>query len=420
MNIVDQTFASLEYDLFVEKSIDHVTPEREKILTDLIRKFDQRLSRRDVYSRLAALKKETLNPSPYHEFAYYAKSYGIFGIKRYRSSTGETIYRLPVLSFEMDNGWRDHFTNTYLIVGKELTLIDCGTVLSEKYLHKCFDVVSRYFGENVKVSDLDNVIITHAHIDHYGGLSFLRSQMKSNGRIFAHEDDAATIEDVRGALAKTQKVIADFLISAGIEAGNLEQMLDMYMSSKRTMKGCPISDKVTDGMEIIDGYKILHVPGHCSGQINIMVGDIIFLGDQILMDITPHQFPSFYMKGMGLVHYITSLLKVSSLTQNIRLGLASHNHEIHDVGGRAMEIIDSHHQRMADVMSIMDKPKTLHDITIEYFQEIEGKTLSGYDRILAFEEILAHLEYLEKTTNSVRVLPNEDPADPVMRYQRNY
>ncbi|MCG8381950.1 MAG: MBL fold metallo-hydrolase [Gammaproteobacteria bacterium] len=419
MNIVDQKFAALEYDLFVEKSLDRVTPEREKELTDLIRKYNDRLSRREVYSRLAALKKEAQNPSTYHEFAYYAKSYGIFGIKRYRSSTGEKIYRLPVLSFNM-NDWRDHFTNTYLIVGKELTLIDCGTVLSEQYMHKCFEVVSHYFGENISVADLDNVIITHAHIDHYGGLSFLREQMKPNGRIFAHEDDAETIEDVPGALRKTQTVIKDFLHSAGIQADNLEEMLDMYMSSKKTMKGCPVTDRLTDGMEIIDGYKILHVPGHCSGQINIIVGDVIFLGDQVLMDITPHQFPSFYMKGMGLVHYITSLLKVAAVTKNIRLGLASHNHEVLDVSGRAMEIIDAHHERMADIMSILDEPKTLNQITTEYFQQIEGKIVSGYDSILALEEILAHLEYLEKAMNCVTPIASNDPDDPVLHYQRSY
>ncbi len=413
MNIVDQTFCQLEYDRFVARSYEAVPTAKAQDVFALITKYSDKIDRRFYHQRLADLEREPASPNAH---SYYASRYGVRGVKRYRSSTGEVIYRLPVLSFEISE-WRHHFTNCYLIVGDQVTLVDTGSPSSEASMEEAFKVVSQFYNEELTLADVDNVIITHAHIDHFGGLSYITK--KYNAKIYVHEDDADSIEDVPAALGVSQKAIANFLDSSGIETDNLKELMAMYVSGKQAMQGCKVDQRVKDGDSIINNYQVVHVPGHCPGHINIIVGDVIFLGDQVLMDITPHQFPSLYMKGMGLVLYMASLLKVCSLTRNIRLGLASHNHEVVDVRGRSLEIIDSHHERLADLMAIMDEPKTLNEITIEYFSRFEGKELLGYDRILAFEEIQAHLEYLDLALSSINVIKGKGD-DKVFRYQRNY
>jgi hypothetical protein len=66
----------------------------------------------------------------------------------------------------------------------------------------------------------------------------------------------------------------------------------------------------------------------------------------------------------------------------------------------------------------MDRPKTLHELTTQYFTEIQGKPLSGYDRILALEEIQAHMEYLADAMNYVEVTHLEGDEPDVLRYRR--
>jgi glyoxylase-like metal-dependent hydrolase (beta-lactamase superfamily II) len=53
--------------------------------------------------------------------------------------------------------------NSYLFTGKNMTLIDTGTIQTVDLLEKGFEK----FG--FKFSDLDRIIFTHGHIDHYGG-----------------------------------------------------------------------------------------------------------------------------------------------------------------------------------------------------------------------------------------------------------
>lgn len=414
MNIIDQAFCQIEYDRFVSQEYEVIPEQKVQHLLGLIAKYGARINRRLAHQRLAELGKEPSSPNRY---SYYANRYGIRGVKRYRSSNGEVIFRLPVFSFGVSE-WRSHFTNCYLIVGEQITLVDTGSTSSESSMEEAFRVVSQFYKESLSLKDVDNVIITHGHIDHFGGLKYFAKKYEAN--IYVHEDDAGSIEDVPAALNVTRKAIADFLKSSGIELGNLSEMMDMYMSGKQELLGCKVTHRVKDGDSIINGYKVVHVPGHCPGHINILVGDVVFLGDQVLMDITPHQFPSFYMKGMGLVLYMASLLKICSLTRNVRLGLASHNQEIENVRGRALEIIHSHHERLADILAIMDTPKTLNELTTEYFSRSEGKDLEGYESILALEEVQAHLEYLDKAMSCINITRSTKDGAEILKYQRLY
>ncbi len=412
MNIVDQTFSKIEYDRFVSRAYEVIPEEKIQQLHELIIKYSGRIDRRLAHQRLADLEKE---PSDSNVYSYYANRFGIRGVKRYRSSNGEVIFRLPVFSFNVSQ-WRDHYTSCYLIVGEQITLIDVGSTSSEASMEEAFRVVNQFYKENISLKDVDNVIITHGHIDHFGGLKHFTK--KYDADIYVHEDDAKAIEDVPAALSVTREAIENFLKSSGVKSGNVQEMMDMYMSGKQELQGCKVTHRVKDGDSIINGYKVVHVPGHCPGHINIMVGDVIFLGDHVLMDITPHQFPSFYMKGMGLVLYMASLLKICSLTRSVRLGLPSHNQEVEDVRGRVLEIIHSHHERLADIMAIMDTPKTLNELTIEYFSRLEGKDLAGYESILALEEVQAHIEYLDKAMSCISITNGTEGDSEILKYQR--
>ena len=353
-----------------------------------------------------------------NESSYYAKKFGIRGVRKSQISNGEVVYCIPAFCFP-GSSFMYHYTNCYLIIGKEITLIDCAAPNSEKSFEEGFNVVRNFYGESIKIEDIDNIIITHAHIDHFGGLSFLKERCQ-HPKIFVHEMDVESVEHVNRKHMAVHEKLKQFSKQAGVPDDMHKKMISMHGEFKNYLKGCDVTDAVADGDFIINNYEIIHTPGHCSGAICIKAGDVMFLGDHILNNITPHQFPRLFMKGMGLIHYFPSLLKISSKSADVRLGLPAHNTEIDDIKGRALEIIDAHHERLADVLSLLNEPISLYDVTHRYFSEIEGKELTGYDNVLAIEEIAAHLEYLIENLNCAKITNESEVKDNGIRqFQRS-
>ena len=128
----------------------------------------------------------------------------------------------------------DYDSNIYLIVGKNTTLIDCGTGLHNKYLT---DKISQI----VDLSDIKQIILTHEHYDHCGGVKALFES--TNARILAHEK----------ASDKIEKGESDFAAMLG---GAMPKMpVNIRLKD---------NDKVTIGD---DDFKVLNTPGHTPGCI---------------------------------------------------------------------------------------------------------------------------------------------------------
>jgi hypothetical protein len=147
------------------------------------------------------------------------------------------------------------------------------------------------------------------------------------------------------------------------------------------------------------------------------------LRDQVLNGVTPHQFPKIYTSGSGLKNYLNSLVKISALSETVRIGLPSHYGDIPDIEARAHEIMSEHNQRIVDLVKDMEGPKSLHQITNDYYRYRRGREITGYEQLLALEEIGAHLEYMQEDLGIVRQVPSHGGGDatagePVLMYQR--
>jgi glyoxylase-like metal-dependent hydrolase (beta-lactamase superfamily II) len=136
-------------------------------------------------------------------------------------------------------------------------------------------------------------------------------------------------------------------------------------------------------------FEFLHMPGHCAGQVVIRLHDVLFSGDHILADISPHMAPERLVLNTGLEHYLNSLSLLKKSSAGIRLTLPGHNGPISNLNARIDEIVDIHKGRLGRVADILSRPGTISEVSRQLFPNVHG-----YNELLALEEAGAHVEYL--------------------------
>jgi glyoxylase-like metal-dependent hydrolase (beta-lactamase superfamily II) len=339
----------------------------------------------------------------------YIDRYGCAGVRRFPAPRDVRIYLLPVETFP------HHINNVYLILEPgHAMLYDVGSGLdtSRRDLALAFAVVRDVFHEDARYETIDTAIVSHAHIDHFGGVNDLK--VKTGARLCVHELDARVIACFEERVVIASKDVEVFLRRAGVPADDREKMLSLYMSSKDWFKPVDVDRALRDGDLVGGGHRVIHTPGHCPGQICLLVGDVLLTSDHVLARITPHQFPQAITPFAGLEHYFSSLAKVRRL-ELVNLALGGHEEPIADLRTRVDEIAAFHRERLMKVREICVEPRTIAEVA-----ELLFGTQEGYGTILAIEEAGAHVEYLHargqlKIANLSEVATSRDP---ILRYQR--
>lgn len=322
---------------------------------------------------------------------------------------GIRVYRIPVESFPK------HVTNVYLVLdGKEATLIDVG-FNSEKAradLLNGFATIKEAFREDVGLSDVGSIVITHGHGDHFAMLGY--DELKGR-KLFMSPLDSAVITNYQSEYFRWRDYLQILVNEAGcsVDFGQLYAYEDLPMQSDDyDLIG------VADGQRVVNGYQVIGTPGHSPGHICIGIGTALFLGDHMLSVTTPHQVPRTGWGGVGLEVYLHSLEKVASL--GMELGLPGHEDTIYSINDRAKEIERFHYRRLDELVGLCGTEKSLFEITDEYYRRhpelIQASSVSELvteDFILALEEIKAHLEYVVDEGR----LTAGDVSNGVVRYR---
>jgi len=143
-------------------------------------------------------------------------------------------------------------SNIYIIKGKNATVIDCGTGLHSKYIT---DKIS----EIIDLSEIKQIILTHEHYDHCGGVRNLSNEINGKVKILAHEK----------ASDKIEKGESDFAAMLG---GVMPKM--------------PVDIRLKDNDEIQIGdenFQVINTPGHTPGCICLYNdrNKVLFSGDTV-------------------------------------------------------------------------------------------------------------------------------------------
>jgi len=307
-------------------------------------------------------------------------------IERFTSNTGARIYRLPVEAFP------SFIAYCYVLLEAGVpTLIDTGSGIgaSTEQLMSGIAALKTDFGEPLAVTDIKRIIITHGHIDHFGGVAYMRDQT-GGAQIAIHQLDRRVLTNYEERVLVATKDLRVYLERAGVSPQLRDNLMVMYGFAKKQFKSVQVDLSLEDGM-VLDTMTFIHTPGHCPGQVCIVLGDVLISADHILGKTTPHQSPESITHYTGLGHYLDAL-KSAARIGGLRLALGGHEQPITDVYGRIHAIRDSHQRKLERVLDILrgsGAPCTISDISKAMYPD-----RGGYEVLLALEEVGAHVEYL--------------------------
>lgn len=281
--------------------------------------------------------------------------------------------------------------NAYLIKADPLTLIDCGPYSTEAKQA----LVEQLDSQGIKLEDIQRIIITHAHPDHYGLAAEI--QRESDALVYMHDKEVIKAQDRSIHL----KRIVSYMLYAGMTEEPCRNLQVHFRKELDFVQ--PPEDIIGFGDGHIfsfDGFELEAVltPGHSSGHISLhqKAAGLLFVGDTMLDKITPNPviepLPELPLQREKSLHqYLNSLDVIQQL--GVTRILPGHGKPILDVSG-AIERMKIHHQKRTEEIkriSVLYRVFKPYDLIIEMYP----KLLRPVDYYLAVSEILGHLDLLE-------------------------
>jgi glyoxylase-like metal-dependent hydrolase (beta-lactamase superfamily II) len=286
-------------------------------------------------------------------------------------------------------------TNLYAVGKDPITLIDTGLKRPGTLEY----VQSELARADLDIQDLQRIIITHGHVDHFGLAASIREVAGHPVECFVHRQDQWQISS-ENFLSDIWSDEADSLMAmAGMPLEEMEKVRKRF-SLFREM-GDPL-DSVSilrDGDEFVgDDYelKVIHTPGHTPGSCCLYESrnKVLLSGDTIIKHITPNPLVVIKRdrlrnpKYQSLRVYLNSLEKLTSL--DVQFVFPGHGEYIEDLPGVFSTYKVHHQERMEMVWKALNKEaRPLYQMIDDVFPFVpEG------DVFLAISEILVHLEML--------------------------
>jgi glyoxylase-like metal-dependent hydrolase (beta-lactamase superfamily II) len=248
-----------------------------------------------------------------------------------------------------------------------------------------------------RIEDLDAIIATHHHIDHFGASGVLRR--RSNAKTYVHplEVERANRMLMFGRMGPGERpesraffLMHGFPVDQYPAAGMRPMWMGTEMYTPVTEPECPIRDG--DVLKIGDRtLEVIWTPGHSPGHnvIYLRKEKVMIVGDHLLPKITPHVgiYPD-NPDGNPLGDFIDSQLKIQRF--DVESVLPAHGGVYTDHRHRSNQIIEHHRYREAEMLDLVKQhPKTAFEVAQEVFG---GEERPIFHVMAATFETLAHLQ----------------------------
>jgi glyoxylase-like metal-dependent hydrolase (beta-lactamase superfamily II) len=285
--------------------------------------------------------------------------------------------------------------NVYLFLGKQVTLLDTGTLKTAKLLQAVLNEIG------VSFSDINQIVLTHGHLDHYGAARRIIAGSKGGIAIVGHREDKNLVEQ---GWDVPRKQFAKYFKLMGVPLTHQFSLLLVRWVFASMAESASIDRFLSDGEKILMGdYEatVIATPGHTRGSISLYLEKekMLFSGDQVLAHITPNAFVMLEAdvdlpRRLSQVEFYESLRKLEALAP--RMVYPAHGKPIADLAETAAMFREQFSLRQKKILSILGEgPATVYRIARKLFPDIRGWRLP-LEIYLAVSEVYTHLQVLEK------------------------
>jgi glyoxylase-like metal-dependent hydrolase (beta-lactamase superfamily II) len=320
----------------------------------------------------------------------------------FETSGGASIHRIPLEVFPK------FWAYVYLVRKHDYcALIDAGsgTDASHEQLLSGLQQVGTDPGA------LTHIFLTHAHIDHFGGLARLRPL--TSARLGVHELDVQTVAHHESRLALIERRLRIFLTETGLVDETREQILGIYRFTKGLYHSVPVDFTYAAAGMQLGPFEFIHLAGHCPGHVAIRVDDVLFCGDMVVEGVTPHLSPESITPYSGLDHYLDSLARLEQWSTGARLVLNGHNDVITDLPATIDSTKQNILRRMSKALEALSAPLTIEEVC----RAVYGET-GGYNQLLVIEKAGAYVEYFYEHGMIEIANPDELERGMPVRYRK--
>ncbi|MEE8232056.1 MAG: MBL fold metallo-hydrolase [Thermoplasmata archaeon] len=274
-----------------------------------------------------------------------------------------------------------HFGGIYLIDEDRPTLIETGTSDSKAAILRALDQL------HVDPATIENVIVTHIHLDHAGGAGFLLDQLP-RARVYVHELGFPHLADPSRLLASAAKALGDAFAGYG------------------TLRPIPEERMVpVRGGEVLDlggrELEIVYSPGHARHHVCILDRSTraLYTGDSsgIYFPVDGRIIPTSPFPEFDLPTALETMERLEALRPEALL--YSHFGPYEDAGGmlrdqrREYERWGAKAAKLFGEMDVWQAAETLYE---EWFADVTEFSRVFVERII-LTNLLGFQRYFERT-----------------------
>jgi glyoxylase-like metal-dependent hydrolase (beta-lactamase superfamily II) len=254
--------------------------------------------------------------------------------------------------------------------------------------------------------DVQAILITHIHPDHYGLAGRLREA--SGAWVGLHPADAALIPARYGLGIDDLLANMDaLLIDAGVPDDVRTELTVASMGIRELVAATEPDVLLEDRVSVpLPGWDLvtLHTPGHSPGHVcfHDRKGRLLFSGDHVLPRISPSVALHVQQPINPLADFLDALRGVRDL--DVDEVLPAHQWRFRGLDARVDELLEHHRHRLDEThQAISDTPGlTGWETTLRLRWSRDWSQIVGYMRRAAVGETLAHLVLLESSGRARR------------------
>jgi glyoxylase-like metal-dependent hydrolase (beta-lactamase superfamily II) len=303
--------------------------------------------------------------------------------------------------------------NCYLVVDEPLTLVDTGPNSGTS-----LTALEAALGEHGKrVEDLERIVITHQHIDHFGLVAILAE--RSGAEVCALDRLAPWLARFGSAMEAEDAFAEAIMLRHGIP----EDVVTVLRAVTRQFRAWGAAASVTtpladgDTLDFADrAWRVHHRPGHSPSDTVFHdegSGELVG-GDHLIKHISSNPLIALPLEGgvsdpaqrpKALVAYLDSLRATRAM--ELKVVLPGHGDPVEDHRALIDERLRMHERRARTLHGLVaERPRTAHELA----QELWGN-VAVTQAYLTLSEVLGHVDLL---LDDGRVVQEE--ADGVVRF----